>query len=156
MRAQGFSENENEKQSLKPSSVEMSPANLPFFLVSLCTLMYTRLANYSKCELQKRLYGILILNKILGMQLKRSTQWDVVGISAAVLTFVSFFVFMFGGPLHGVNLLLLSFGNPFLMVFYLLISLVSFIYGYVESEKKPELHSYEESEEIVFTHLSHW
>ena len=63
---------------------------------------------------------------------------------------------MFGGPLHGVNLLLLSFGNPFLMGFYLLISLVSFIYGYLESEKRPELRSHEESEEIVFIHLSHW
>ena len=89
------------------------------------------------------------------MQLKRSTQWDVVGISAAVLTLVSFFVFMFGGPLHGVNLLLLSFGNPLLMVFYLLISLMSFIYGYVESEKKPELESHEERE-IVFIHISQW
>ena len=92
----------------------------------------------------------------MGMPLKRSTQWDVIGISAALLTFVSFFVFMFGGPLHGVNLLLLSFGNPFLMVFYLLISLISFIYGYIESEKKPKLESHKESEEIVFIHLSHW
>ena len=92
----------------------------------------------------------------MGVQLKRSTQWDVVGISAAVLTFLSFYVFMFGGPLHGVNLLLFSFGNPFLMVFYFLICLVSFIYGYIESEKKPELHSHEESDEIVFIHLSQW
>jgi len=90
------------------------------------------------------------------MPLKRSTQWDVVGISAAVLTFISFFVFMFGGPLRGVNILLFSFGNPFLMVFYLLISLVSFIYGYLESEKRPELRSHDEREEIVFIHLSPW
>jgi len=110
--------------------------------------MYTCLANHPDC-MQKCLYGVLILNKLLGMQLKRSTQWDVVGISAALLTFVSFCVLMFGGPLHGVNLLLLSFGNPFLMVFYLLISLLSFIYGYIESEKKPKLESHEERE-IVF------
>lgn len=86
--------------------------------------------------------------------MKRSTQWDVVGISAAVLTFVSFFVFMFGGPLQGTNLLLLGFGNPLLMVFYLMISLMSFIYGYLEN-KKTELASYEERE-IVFIHILQW
>lgn len=86
------------------------------------------------------------------MDLKISTQWDLVGISAALLTFVSFFVFMYCGPLQGVNLLLLGFGNPLLMVFYLLFSFMSFIYGYLGSEKD-ELGSSEERE-IVFINIS--
>ena len=86
------------------------------------------------------------------MHLKISTQWDLVGISAVVMAFVSFFVFMFCGPLQGANLLLLGFGNPLLMVFYLLFSFMSFIYGYLESENR-ELGSNEERE-IVFINIS--
>lgn len=88
------------------------------------------------------------------MDLKISTQWDLVGISAALLTFVSFYVFMYCGPLQGGNLLLSGFGNPLLMVFYLLFSFISFIYGYLKSEKD-ELGSREERE-IVFINISQW
>lgn len=84
----------------------------------------------------------------MGMHLKISTQWDLLGISTALLTFVSFFVFMFCGPLQGVNLLLLGFGNPFLMVVYLLFGLTSFICGYVESKKeRPDA---DEAREVIF------
>jgi len=88
------------------------------------------------------------------MGLKISTQWDLVGISAALLTFVSFYVFMYCGPLQGGNLLLSGFGNPLLMVFYLLFSFMSFIYGYLKTEKD-ELGSDEEME-IVFINISQW
>lgn len=86
------------------------------------------------------------------MDLKISTQWNLVGIFAALLTFVSFFIFMYWGPLQGGNFLLLGFGNPLLMVFYLLFSFMSFIYGNLESEKD-ELGSNEERE-IVFINIS--
>jgi len=36
-----------------------------------------------------------IVSKI-GITLKKSMQWDVVGVSAIVMTFVSFFILMFG------------------------------------------------------------
>jgi len=92
--------------------------------------------------------------KGLVMDLKISTQWDLVGISAALLTFVSFYVFMYCGPLQGGNLLLSGFGNPLLMVFYLLFSFISFICGYLESEKdKP---CTREEREIVFINISQW
>ena len=91
-------------------------------------------------------------SKRVGINLKTSTQWDIVGISAALLTFVSFFVFMFCGPLQGVNLLLLGFGNPLLMVFYLLFSFVSFIYGYLHSEKSES--GSREDVEIIFINTS--
>ncbi len=87
----------------------------------------------------------------MGMHLKRSTQWDLVGISAALLTFVSFFVCMYYHPLKGANLWLLGIGNPLLMVFYLLFTLMSFISGYFESREE-ELGSNEERE-IVFINL---
>ena len=86
------------------------------------------------------------------IHLKKSTQWDIVGISAVVMAFVSFLVFMFCGPLHGANLMLSGFGNPLLMVFYLLVSFISFIYGNLESENKG-LGSNEETE-IVFINIS--
>ena len=89
-----------------------------------------------------------------GCILKRSTQWDLVGVSAALLTFVSFFICMYYHPLEGANLLLLGFGNPLLMVFYLLFSLMSFISGYLESREE-ELGSNEERE-IVFINISQW
>lgn len=90
------------------------------------------------------------------MDLKISTQWDLVGISAVLLTFASFFVFMYCGPLRGVNLLLSGFGHPLLMVFYLLFSFTSFIYGYLEGKKEPsdsDEERYYEGE-IVFINLS--
>lgn len=90
----------------------------------------------------------------VGMHLKTSTQWDLVGISAALLTFASFFVFMFYGSLQGANSLLIGFGNPILMIFYLLISLVSFIYGYLHREKD-ETGSREEVD-VVFINISRW
>jgi len=88
------------------------------------------------------------------MDLKISTQWDLVGISAALLTFVSFYVFMYCGPLHGGNLLLSGFGNPLLMVFYLLFSFMSLIYGYLESDKDES--GSREEREIVFINISQW
>jgi hypothetical protein len=88
------------------------------------------------------------------MDLKISTQWELVGISAALLTFVSFYVFMYCGPLQGGNLLLLGFGNPLLMVFYLVFSFMSFINGYLKSEKD-EFGSRDERE-IVFINISQW
>jgi hypothetical protein len=64
---------------------------------------------------------------------------------------------MYCGPLRGANLLLLGFGNPLLMVVYLLFSFMSFIYGYLESKKEPsdsnEERDYEEGE-IVFINIS--
>lgn len=119
--------------------------------------------------MQKHLYGILILNtlirqqasrsELLGMHLKKSTQWDLLGISASLLTFISFFIFIYCGPLQGVNLLFLGFGNPPLMVFYLLFSFMSFIYGYLENNKDKlgsnEERDYEERE-IVFINISQW
>lgn len=87
--------------------------------------------------------------------MKPSTQWNLVGISTAVLTFASFYVFMYCGPLRGDNLALLGFGNPFLMVFYLLFGLMSFIYGYLESGKEPKL-AVPEEKEIVFVNISQW
>jgi len=50
--------------------------------------------------------------------------------------------------------MLLGFGHPLLMVFYLLFSFMSFFYGYIES-KKEEPDSNEEIE-IVFINISQW
>ena len=86
------------------------------------------------------------------MHLKTSTQWDLVGISAAGMAFVSFFIFMYFCPLQEANALLLGFGNPLLMVVYLLLSFVSFIYGYLES--KNEEVGFNEEREIVFINIS--
>ena len=90
-----------------------------------------------------------------GVYLKASTQWNLVGMSTAVLTFASFFVFMYCGPLQGTNLLLLGFGHPLLMMFYLPFSFMSFVYGYLESRKEPKL-SVPEEREIVFIKISPW
>jgi len=71
-----------------------------------------------------------------------------------LLTFVSFYVFMYCGPLHGGNLLLSGFGNPLLMVFYLLFSFMSLIYGYLKREKDDSGPG--EETEIVFINISQW
>ena len=72
-----------------------------------------------------------------GNPLKKSTQWDIVGVFALVMTFVSFFILMFGsGPLTGVNKLLFGLGNPLLIVVFLLFSFMSFIFGYLEGKKE--------------------
>lgn len=84
--------------------------------------------------------------------MKRSTQWDLVGVSAALLTFVSFFICVYYRPFEGENSLLLGIGNPLLMIFYLLFSFMSFISAHLESREE-ELDSNEETE-IVFINLS--
>ncbi len=86
------------------------------------------------------------------MNLKISTQWNLLGISATTMAFVSFYVFMYCGPLQGSNLSLLGFGNPLLMIFHLLFSYISFIYGYLESKKEPSDSNGER--EIVFVNFS--
>jgi hypothetical protein len=90
-----------------------------------------------------------------GIYLKPSTQWNLIGISTAMLTFASFYVFMYCGPLRGDNLLLLGFGNPLLMIFHLLFSFMSFICAYLESKKEPKL-AVPEEKEIVFINISQW
>ena len=64
--------------------------------------------------------------------MKRSTQWDIVGVFALVMSFVSFYFFRFGkadSPFIGL-------GHPLLMVVFLLFSFMSFIFGYLEGKKE--------------------
>jgi hypothetical protein len=83
--------------------------------------------------------------------LKISTQWNLIGISTALLTFISLFIFIYYGPIQSINSLLVSFGNPFLMVFYLLFAFVSFRYAYLESKKEqPDYNEDNEKIEVVF------
>lgn len=63
--------------------------------------------------------------------MKRSTQWDIVGVFALVMSFVSFYIFMFGK-----GSLLIGLGNPLLMVVFLLFSFMSFAFGFYEGKKE--------------------
>ena len=79
-------------------------------------------------------YAILKF-KIQVKTLKKSTQWDLVGIFAFVLTFVSFFILMFSAKLTEYNLLL-GLGNPLLTVVFLLFTFMCFIFGFLEGKKE--------------------
>jgi hypothetical protein len=70
------------------------------------------------------------------MRLKKSTQWDVVGLFSAMMTFIYFLITIIGGPLQRANPFLLGLANPPLMIIYLLFSYMAFIYGYLESKKE--------------------
>lgn len=71
--------------------------------------------------------------------LKKSTQWDLVCIFALFMTFVSFFIFMFGSdPLFRVNLLLIGLGNLLLIVIFLLFSFMSFVFAYLEGKREDQ------------------
>jgi hypothetical protein len=59
---------------------------------------------------------------------------------------------MYHIPPQSINSLLLGFGNPPLMVFYLLFAFISFRFGYLESKKeRPVSDEDNERIEIVFT-----
>ena len=85
-------------------------------------------------DYKEKLYTLWI-NDLLVAHMKKSTQWDLVGVFALVLTFVSFFVLMFSAKLTEYNILL-GLGNPLLTVVFLLFSIMSFIFAYLEGKKE--------------------
>lgn len=72
--------------------------------------------------------------------LKKSIQWDIVGVFALVMAFVSFFALMFSSTsVIRNNMLLLGLSNPLLTVVFVLFAFMSFIFGYFESKKAEEI-----------------
>ena len=66
--------------------------------------------------------------------MKRSTQWDIVGVFALVMSFVSFYIFMFGKS----DFPLIGLGHPLLIVVFLGFGFMCFAFGFYEGKKEEE------------------
>jgi len=70
------------------------------------------------------------------VQIKRSTQWDLIGLAALTLAFISFYSFTIQPP--PTDKIIKALGNPFLMAFFFLFTFMCFLFGYLETRKQPK------------------
>lgn len=72
--------------------------------------------------------------------MKKSTQWDIIGIFALILSLVGMFSFFFG-QFHltryelTVETVLFAMGNPIMIALFIGFCFLSFAFGFYESKK---------------------
>jgi len=76
------------------------------------------------------------------MLLKKSTQWDLVGVFALLLGFSMLMAFIYSGMAYSagkrVDIFIEVYGNPFVAVFATAFSFMSFIFGHLEGKKEEQ------------------
>jgi hypothetical protein len=69
---------------------------------------------------------------------KRSTQWDIVGVIALIIALTAFVSDFTNEGLFNIGGTLMLFGNPFVIGFAVLFSFMCFIFGFFEGNREKQ------------------